>query len=468
MSSVFIILYILLIASAVIVVVLENGDPVMSHAWILTVICLPGVGLLLYFLIGKNHRKSRIITPEELAMLTTHLTPDAQPLGQEKYQKLYTIMRRANYAPLLHSYDTRIYTDFAHMYDDMLADIRQARQHVHIQFFKIEDDPVGRELGDLLIQKASEGVEVRLIYDAAANLHVDRRFYKRLKQGGVEVCSFLKVWDSLFSRDLNCRNHRKVVVIDGTVGYTGGMNIAERYRKGIHSGIWRDTHLRITGPAVGELQVAFLADWRFCTHTLFDRPHFFPLHSRPEGAVPVLTQIVTSGPMDEWNTVMQGMIQVIAQSRHYLYLQSPYFMPTQPVLVALRNAALGGVDVRLMLPERGDKGILVQWGSHSYLEEAMRAGVKVYFYTRGYLHAKTLVCDDDFVTIGSTNLDVRSFEQDFEVNAFIYDPTLAQQQRDIFLRDMDDCRAVDPKEWALRPRRQRLAESVARLFVPLL
>ncbi|MBQ9418504.1 MAG: cardiolipin synthase [Bacteroidales bacterium] len=469
---IFEILYLLIIISSIVLVIMENRKPGIAIFWVMILIFLPAIGLVFYFIFGKNHRSTRVIRPDEMRILAdlrnkacqSHITnhpPD------DKYTKLADMMHNANDAPLFLDNDVRIFTDFTPMFQSLLDDISHATRYVHIQFYKIEDDEVGRELANLLIAKAQQGLDVRLMYDSFANLFVRRRYYDHMSQGGVKVKSFLKFIPSMFTRDVNCRTHRKIVVIDGHIGYTGGMNIARRYRDGIHHGIWRDTHIRIEGSAAAQLEVALLADWRFCTKELLDRPDFFPQVSHLATS-PAPVQIVTSGPMDEWDTVMQGMVQIIAQSRRYLYLQSPYFIPSEPILLALRNAALAGVDVRLMLPDTDDRGVIMLYASESYFQDVLDAGVKVYLYHKGYLHAKTMVCDDDFLTIGSTNIDSRSFGQNFEVNAFIYSPELAIHQREIFLADMAECTAVSPADWPRRPLTRKFANGFARLLTPLL
>lgn len=469
---IFEILYFLILASSITLVVMENRKPGIGIFWVMMLTLLPVVGLILYIIFGKDHRSLRVIKPDEMRQLS-NLRDGAnadmiiQKPDNDKYAKLVSMMHGANDAPLFSGNDVRIFTDFTPMFQSMLDDIEGATSYVHIQFYKIEDDEVGRQLSQLLIRKAHEGLDVRLMFDSFANLFVRGRYYDEMRRGGVRVQSFLKIIPSMMTRDINCRTHRKIVTIDGRIGYTGGMNIARRYRDGIKHGVWRDTHIRIAGPAVSQLEVALLADWRFCTKELSNDPKFFPDSSTyPHGHS--ATQIVTSGPMDEWNTVMQGMVQVIAQSRRYLYLQTPYFIPTEPILLALRNAALAGVDVRLMLPDSADRGAIMLYASESYFREVMKAGVKVYLYHRGYLHAKTMVADDDFVTIGSTNIDSRSMEQNFEVNAFIYDPAVAERQRDIFLDDMQHCTLVVPDEWEHRPVGRRILQSVSRLLTPLL
>ena len=468
---IFEILYFLILTSSIVLVVMENRRPGIAIFWVMMLTLLPVVGLILYLIFGKDHRSLRVIKPDEMRQLSSlrdaaNSTLERQEPENDKYTKLVNMMRRANDAPLFDSNDVRIFTDFTPMFQSMLDDIEAAENYIHIQFYKIEDDEVGRQLSQLLIRKAQEGLDVRLMFDSFANLFVRGKYYDDMRRGGVRVQSFLKFIPSMMTRDINCRTHRKIVAIDGHIGYTGGMNIARRYRDGIKHGVWRDTHIRISGPAVAQLEVALLSDWRFCTKELSNDPKYFPPIHQPEGSSAV--QIITSGPMDEWNTVMQGMIQVIAQSRKYLYLQTPYFIPTEPILLAIRNAALAGVDVRLMLPDSADRGAIMIYASESYFRDIMKAGVKIYLYHKGYLHAKTMVTDDDFVTIGSTNIDSRSMEQNFEVNAFIYDPKVAERQRDIFMDDMHECTIVDPAQWEHRPFSRRVVQSLSRLLTPLL
>lgn len=463
----------LLVIVSVIIVISENRKPYLSVFWIMFIVLIPGLGIAFYYLLGKDYRGRRTIKTDErmhLDMLRNQAVGDAvltRP-HSDKYQKLADMMHKANDTPLLDGNEVRIFTDFTPMFEAMLDDIASAKSFIHIQFYIVENDEVGQQLSDLLIRKAAEGVDVRLIYDSCANLFVHSGYYDRMRKNGVKVKSFQKFLPALFNREVNCRTHRKIVVIDGQTGYTGGMNIARRYRDGINHGAWRDTQLRIIGPAVSQLEVSFLSDWRFCTKELLDDPRFFPTQKITQSGNNAIVQIVTSGPMDEWNTVMQGMVQAMAQSRHYLYLQTPYFTPPHPVLLAIRNAALAGVDVRLMVPAASDRGAITRLASQSYFRDLLPAGVKIYLYTNGFLHAKTIVCDDDFTTIGSTNLDPRSLEQNFEVNAFIYDNDTAMRQRDIFLDDQQHCTLVDPDLWQQRPRLQKFLESSARILTPIL
>ena len=462
------IFFLIILISTIVVLIAENRHPVRTLAWLLVLIFLPVVGLVLYFLFGMDKKHRRLITDADLRRLKKHTTdryPDQICENPPAAQKdLMNLLRSANSSFPLNGNDVRTYTGFDSMFSDLLADLDFARDHIHFEFFKFEDDAVGRRVEEILTRKAKEGVEVRVQYDDAANLG-HRGFFRRMKASGVMVQPFIKVRLPLLSSDTNYRNHRKVVVIDGRVGYIGGMNIAERYSTGIRGGIWRDTHMRVCGPAVSEMQTAFLVDWQFSSKQLLDSERYYP-RVEPQGNV--LMQVTTSGPMDEWRVIMQGIVQMIGQSRKYVYIQSPYLIPTEPVLLALRNAALSGVDVRVMIPYRGDKGIVPPLASRSYVKDVITAGVKVYFYEYGYMHSKAIVSDDKLTTIGSTNMDVRSYEQDFEINAFIYDKSVAVRTRDAFLADQEHAWLVDPAKWENRPFHKRFLESLARLMSPLL
>lgn len=458
-----------IILGTILVIISENRNPVKTIAWCVVLAFMPVIGLLLYILFGMDNRHRRLIKEDDLSRLKgiTEIIQgeDISSDIPAQYKPLAGMLHKMNRAYPLSGNNVEIITDFQAMSDRLIADIGSARQHINMLFFKFEDDEVGRRIADALIKKAEEGVQVRLIYDDAGNLMVPRRFYKKLRKHGLQVRGFIKIFLPILSRDYNSRNHRKVVVIDGKVGYMGGMNIAQRYAEGLKWGIWRDTQIRIMGPAVSELQTSFLTDWKFTKGDTPDLGLMYP-YNAPCGNT--LMQIVTGGPMDKWNAMMQAYMTAIVSARSYAYLQSPYFIPPEPIMKVLQNAALSGVDVRVMIPYRGDKGVLPPWASRSYIKEALNAGIRMYLYRKGYMHAKTLVIDDSLVTIGSTNLDFRGFEQDFEINAFMYDENLARQQHDLFIEDQKDAELIDPLEWDKRPLLDKAKESAARIFSQVL
>ncbi len=461
------ILLLVILISIILMEIAENGHPIRTLTWILLLVFLPVIGLILYFFFGLDRKNRRMVSVEDMDRFQ-QLTDKAvegqvcedPPAG---VRNLITLLHTAGKAVPVRGNDVRVYTDFSAMYSDLLADLESAQHHIHFQFFKFEDDEMGRKAEEILVRKAQEGVEVRLQIDDLANLS-RRRFFRRMAKKGVQVRPFFRV-QLFLSSDTNYRNHRKNVVIDGRVGYTGGMNIAKRYAIGIRNGVWRDTHIRVEGPVVAEMQTAFLVDWKFSTKQLLDDPVYFP-QVPPAGNL--LMQVATSGPLGEFRVIMQAILRVFSESRKYVYVQTPYFIPNEPLGAALRNCALAGVDVRLIIPRRDDVNIITTLASRSYIKDLLAAGVKVYFYDKGFMHAKTVVADDNVCSIGSTNLDIRSFEQDFEINAFIYDRKMAKQMRDQFLLDLESCTQVDPERWARRSRVHRFWESVARLFSPIL
>ncbi|MDO4162774.1 MAG: cardiolipin synthase [Bacteroides sp.] len=456
------------IIGTIIVIILDNRNPVKTLAWILILMFLPIVGLVFYFFFGRNQRRERIIGKKLYSKLmkksmAEYMAQDSCQLPAN-YSRLITLFRNTNQAFPFDGNDVRIYTSGLSMLQSLLRELQKATRHIHIEFYIFEDDAIGRLVRDVLIDKARSGVEVRVLYDDVGCWQVPNRFFEQMREAGIEVYSFLKVRFPVFTSRVNYRNHRKIVVIDGRVGFVGGMNLAERYMRGLSWGTWRDTHLRLEGKAVHGLQTTFLLDWYIVDRTLMTAARYFP-KIEPTGTA--LAQIVTSEPVGAWREIMQGLSMALVGSKRYFYIQTPYFLPTETILVAMQTAALAGVDVRLMLPMRADNR-LTHLGSCSYLADVLRAGVKVYFYKKGFLHSKLMVSDDEFSTVGSTNVDFRSFEHNFEVNAFIYDTETALQMREIFLQDQRESVQVLLKTWVKRPWYRKAAESLVRLMAPLL
>ena len=456
------------IVSTIVIIVLDNRNPVKTMAWILILLFLPIVGLVLYFFFGRNQRRERIIGRKSYNRLLKK--PMAEYLMQNssefpsEYSRLIHLFQHINQAFPFEGNRVAVYTEGYTKLQALLRELQKARHHIHMEYYIFEDDAVGRMIRDVLIEKAGEGVEVRVLYDDVGCWRVPNRFFEEMRNAGIEVRSFLKVRFPLFTSRVNYRNHRKSVVIDGKVGFVGGMNLAERYMRGFSWGIWRDTHLLLEGKAVHGLQTAFLLDWYFVDRTLITASRYFP---RIENCGDALIQIVTSEPIGLWKEIMQGLTMAIMGAKKYFYMQTPYFLPTEQVLAAMQTAALAGVDVRLMLPERADNR-LTHLGSCSYLKDILQAGVKVYFYKKGFLHSKLMVSDDMLSTVGSTNIDFRSFEHNFEVNAFIYDVDTALEMKEIFLQDQRSCTQLFLKNWNKRSWRRKAAESIVRLLAPLL
>lgn len=461
-------LFLLTVVITIVVVILDNRNPVKTLAWVLVLSFLPVIGLIFYFFFGRDVRREKLISKRGYFRLTKYPLAEYYQQKSSEYtddqHPLKRFFRKVNEALPFDGNSVQVYTSGHEMLQSLLQAIANAKHHIHLQFYIFEDDAVGRLVRDALIEKVREGVEVRLLYDDVGCWKVDQSFYEKMREAGIETRGFLKVRFPMFTSKVNYRNHRKVVVIDGRVGFVGGMNLALRYLKGVKWGIWRDTHIRIEGRAVYGLQVAFLSDWYAADHSLITSSRYYPdMPVCGESSI----QIVTSNPIGGVETIMQGLLIAVTASQKYFYIQTPYLLPTEPILLALRTAALGGVDVRIMIPERADSRI-THLASLSYLDELMQAGVKIYRYNKGFLHSKVMVSDDVLSTVGSTNMDFRSFEHNFEVNAFMYDRESALKMKSIFLEDQKDADLVQLKEWRMRPWYQKVAESVIRLFAPLL
>ena len=367
------------------------------------------------------------------------------------------------------------YTNISQLIPQLRHDIDHAKEYVFFQFFKFENDLLGVEIQEALINKAQDGVPVYVIYDAFPGCIVNHSFFHEMQLYGVEVHRYNPIFP-LPSAYSNNRNHRKIVVIDGKIGYMGGMNIAQRYLTGVHGGAWRDTHLRITGTACQDLQQVFLDDWRkLSSATDIDLPTLYLDKDDTTSATPTqpaagaqpaqsAVQIIASDPEDSIPPILQAMIQMADSAKQYLYIQSPYFLPPKPLQEALCEAAKRGVDVRLMIPKRGDRSIFISYASRSYLKPLLAAGVKVYFHTFGFIHAKAWVADDKIATVGSSNIDFRSFTQSSEVNAFVYDTLFAQQMRQIFEQDMRHCDLIPQDWWQRRSFKERILQLLVKPF----
>lgn len=371
------------------------------------------------------------------------------------------------------------YTNISQMIPQLLHDIDRAKEYIFFQFFKFENDPLGVEIQEALINKAQDGVPVYVIYDAFPGAIVDHSFFHEMQLYGVKVHRYNPIFP-LPSAYSNNRNHRKIVVIDGIIGYIGGMNIAQRYLTGVHGGDWRDTHLRITGTACQDLQQVFLDDWRKqSSATDIDLPTLYldradtvsVTQTQPaEGAQSAQSavQIIASDPEDSQSPILHAMIQMVDAARQYIYIQSPYFLPPKELQQALCQTAKRGVDVRLMIPKRGDRSIFISYASRSYLKPLLEAGVKVFFHNTGFIHAKMVVADNKITTIGSANIDFRSFTQNSEANAFVYDEAFARYAQKIFIDDMHNCHMVTQDWWKKRSFKERLLQIIVKPFVHIM
>ena len=467
---VFLVIYVVIVIMVMVRVLMDNRQPAKTMAWMLVLTFIPMLGIILYFFFGQTTRKERKIWQYSMDQLTKHSMLEFVEQKRlhlpNEYRELINLFMNQNWVLPFKNNETEIYTSGYEFFPSLLMEIGKAEHHIHLDTFIIASDPMGQIVADALIDKARQGVEVRIIYDDVGSWKTKNRFFDRMRAEGIEVFAFMPVRFPVFTSKVNYRNHRKICVIDGEVGFIGGMNVAKRYVKGIKQLAWRDTHVKITGAAVYGLQRAFLVDWFFVSRELITDHVYYPASKVAENDS--LIQIVTSSPTSLWPEIEQGYVRVLASAKQYVYMETPYFLPTDPILFAMRTAALSGVDVRLMVPYETDTKV-VEWASRTYVLDTVKAGVKVYLYKAGFNHSKLLVADDNIATIGSTNVDFRSFENDFEANAFFYDKKIALEVKDIFLKDQEECVALeDVRNLTHRSFLQRLWESMVRLLSPLL
>ncbi|MCQ2207561.1 MAG: cardiolipin synthase [Paludibacteraceae bacterium] len=470
-TNIFLVLYFITIIGIILMLLMENRSPVKSIAWIFVLILLPIVGLALYILIGKNFRKKMVISHRSLAKWQERIeTIKANPILEKSFPKQYKnfafMALNSSNSTLYVNNGVKHFTTGKDLFDSMFAEVEKAKKYIHVEFYIFNSDTIGSRFIEILKRKAKEGVKVRVIIDDVGSWLMRKSSVREMRASGIEIYCFLKVGLPAINSKVNYRNHRKIVVIDGEIGYTGGMNVADRYVMGSKWGEWRDTHLRIEGEAVHGLQRVFLSDWYFVSQTLLsDDDLYYPTPSEPNGNS--LIQVVSSSPDSEWESIMQTFFMAIAQARDYIYLQTPYFLPNQTIVNALQCAALGGVDVRIIIPRHSDASFALK-SSMTYIDEMLNAGVKVYFFEDGFIHSKTIVIDDNLSTVGTANMDFRSFEQNFEINTWIYDPEFAQTMKSIFLKDQERSTQINLEEWRNRPRLEKFGESWARLFSPLM
>lgn len=473
------ILFLLNFILASVVVFLERKDPSSTWAWLLVLFFLPFIGFLLYLIFGQNLARQRLFIWEDLkkigfddlVKMQTELIKNEEyqfkTAAAKKHRDLIFLSLRVNNAILTQNNDIEIFIDGKDKFESLFRDLEQAKDHIHLQYYIFRDDELGMRLIDLLTRKAKEGVKVRVLYDEMGSRRIKKRSFNKLIKAGGEVEVFFPSKIPLVNLRINFRNHRKLVIIDGKIGYVGGFNVGDEYL-GLNKkfGYWRDTHLRIVGDAVHAIQIRFILDWNQASerNDIYYAPNYFPETQYP-GNVPV--QIVTSGPDSEWESIKNGYIKMISAARKSIYIQTPYFIPDASILDNLRIAALSGVDVRIMIPNKPDH-MFVYWATLSYIGELLKAGAKIYIYENGFIHAKMMIIDGEAASVGTANIDVRSFKLNFEVNAFIYDHETSSRLMTIFEDDMKKSRLLTQDEYNNRPLIIRFKESISRLLSPIL
>ncbi|OBX24597.1 cardiolipin synthase [Gelidibacter algens] len=467
----------LLVILAAFTVLTKNLNPTKTISYIIVLVFFPFFGLVVYYLFGQEYRKNKIFNRKHIlnqkliADVSKRLKPDKQEITDLEHDllnekiKLVKLLHSSPNAPLTTFNDVKIIKNGEHKFKILLEDLKKATMHIHMEYYILRDDKIGTKIIDILCDKAKEGVKVRLSIDDVGS-SVSRKNKNRMEESGVEWHPFMPVLFPGFTGKMNYRNHRKIVVIDGQIGYIGGINVSDTYVN--YEGTphyWRDTHLRIVGESVKSLQIHFLMNWEFVSgRNIKIEESFFPKEDCKES---VAMQIAASGPDTDWANIMEVIFTAIVTSENYVFLTTPYFIPNDQIITALQVASKSGVDVRLLIPKESDSWT-AKHATNSYIECLLEANIKIYRYRKGFIHAKTIVIDDVFCTVGTTNIDYRSFNINFEINAIIYNTDKSLELKSHFFEDLEDSELIDQERWMNRPRIEKFKESYCRLWAPLL
>ncbi|MBU2946012.1 cardiolipin synthase [Zobellia uliginosa] len=460
-------------------ILLKNKNPVKTLSFLFALAVLPFLGLIVYYLFGQDYRKSKIFEKKYFLdnqkikewrnnfKLDCSEREDFEETYGEDIFKVYKLLKNNEKAVLTFDNNVGILRNGEEKFKRLFEDLDNAEIHIHIEYFVLFDDELGLKIINVLMDKAKAGLKVRLIYDDVGS-KISNSVKRKMTKAGIEHYAFMPVLFSNSTGKLNYRDHRKIVVIDGKVGYVGGINMAQRYDNSYDNDrYWRDTHLRLQGGAVGSLQSSFLLNWNFASNNEVEiEQSFFP-KSKPESEKPVAVQIAASGPDTDWANIMEAVFCAISSAKERIYITSPYFMPNDAILTALATAARSGIDVRVIVPYESDSWA-AQYAGDSYIEYCLESGIKIYRYCKGFIHAKTLVIDSLFSTVGTANLDYRSFSINFEINAMIYNDGINSQLAEMFLDDLKECEEVELERWKNRGISRKLKESFSRLWAPLL
>ncbi len=467
---------------ALFVVFYERKNPSTIWAWLMVLAIIPVFGWAIYLIFGFEGRKHKKFA--EKAVRDEQILSDFMAKNPEMFHKQFSLLKKKSILPMPNSehlndvvamnmrtgasaYHTnnsvKLYNEGNSKFKDLLKDIASAKQYIHMQYYIVRDDNLGRQIIEALAEKAREGVEVKFLYDGVGNAFNSINFNKPLKEAGGEVQLFLPPrWIRI-----NYRNHRKLAIIDGRIGYIGGLNIGDEYLgKVTRFGFWRDTHIRVVGDSVHDMELRFAMDWNYTKGSRLRLDEkYFPSIEPQNNQVPM--QIVSSGPDTRWNNVQYAYFKMITEADKRIFIATPYFVPDDSLLEALKTAALSGVDVRIIIPAKPDH-LFVYWSSLSYLGELLDAGVHCYEYTKGFIHSKVMTMDGLITSIGTANMDIRSFQLNFEVNAFLYDSDFTSMVDEQFNIDFDDCREITKVMYNSRSTITRIREAFSRLISPLL
>lgn len=463
------------------IIFLEFQNASSSWAWILLLLLIPYLGLALYLIFGRPIYREKIFPYAVIEKIEYQqkLINRKEPFNILKEEpilynnkKLIELNYTSDQAFLTKRNNIKIITSGKEKFELLFEDIKNAKKYIHIQYYILKKDNIGKELFALLEKKLSEGIKVNILYDDIGSRTLNKYTLKNLNKAGAKTKSFFRATFSLINLRLNYRNHRKIVVIDGKIGYTGGFNVGDEYLgHDKYFGNWRDTHLRIEGDAVASLNFSFINDWNSqilknnSNDLLNLTEEYIQKYKKVDNHVPM--QIVTCGPDKKLEQIKYGYLDMINRAKKYIYIQTPYFVPDDSVMDALKIAIMSGVDVRIMIPIKGDH-ILVRWANYSYAGILAKMGAKVYEYNNGFLHAKSIIIDDEVTSIGTANFDNRSFKLNFEVNCFIYDDKTTKQFREIFEKDVKNSKILTIEQYKKRGILIRIKEAIAQLITPIL
>lgn len=477
------IIYTIIVILVCLRIVYDTQSTTKTLAYLLFAIFVPIFGILFYFFFGINYRNRKMYSKKLLdnsAMskrVKDHLYQSSKKTFEESgaevksNKELAYLLLNDGMSPLTSQNSVSLLINGENKFPEVIKALQEAKHHIHIEYYIFDDNGIGNEIGKILIKKAQEGVAVRFIYDDFGSSSIRKKFVKNLRENGVKAFPFLKISFLLFANRINYRNHRKIIVIDGHTAFVGGINVSDRYinnPENTKNLYWRDTHLRIDGPGILQLQYLFLCDWNFCANEKLQPVEaFFPHINNYDKVDDKVVQIAASGPDSETPTILFSLLQAINLATKEILITTPYFIPGDSLLDALRIASLSGLSVKLLVPDKSDS-ILVNAAARSYYDDLLKAGVQIYLYRKGFVHAKTLVSDRKIAIVGTANMDFRSFDLNFEVNAIVYDSEIANQLADVFYQDIKSAEKINEIDWSHRPRLKQLGQKAARLLSPLL
>lgn len=457
------------------VIFLENRHPTQTITWLVVLGSFPLVGFFFYLLFGRNYRKEKMYRKKYFLDKQTFLTVEGEndPRSEEKLSlmgehqaRLFTLAQKLGNSPISFDTSTKVLTNGEETFHHILEQMKRARHHIHMEYYIVRDDRIGEEIKEVLIEKAAQGVKIRFLYDAVGSWKLSRKYINDLRNAGIETVCFGPVKLPFLNNKFNFRNHRKIIVIDGMIGFVGGLNIGDEYLgRNPNYGYWRDTHLMLRGEAVRSLQLIFLQDWYYMTnHSFLTAEYLSPqIDEKNHGGV----QLIAGGPDNEWSVIKNIFFSMITSAKESVWIASPYFIPDEDIFSAIKVAALSGIDVRLLVPNRPDKRVVFH-ASRSYFPELLEAGVKVYEYERGFMHSKIVIVDHELASIGTSNMDMRSFHLNFEVNAFLFRTKSTQKLVAEYINDLEYAKQLELSLFRKRHIGLRLLESTARLLSPLL